>query len=71
MNTATLLLLMVGFLAAQGASGSLVPESQLASILSLLGLSGLALLTTWLEREVRPYAAGKELAGAATPSAEG
>jgi len=60
---------MAAFLAAQGSSSVLVDESQVASILSLLGLSGLAICTTWLEREVQPYAAGKKLAG--TPSPEG
>ena len=55
MRTATILLLMVGFLAAQDFPGSRVAESQVASILSLLGLSGLAVLITWLEREVQPH----------------
>ncbi len=54
MKTATVLLLMAAFLAAQESPGPLVAESQVASILSLLGISGLALLTTWLEREARP-----------------
>ena len=62
---------MMGFLAAQGSSGALVLESHVASILPLLGLSGLAVLTTWLEREVRPFVASKKLARTGAPAAEG
>ena len=50
---------MVGFLAVQDSPRPIVAESQMASILSLLGLSGLAVLTAWLEREARAHADGK------------
>lgn len=50
------LLLMVGFLAVQESPRPVAAELQMASILSLLGLSGLAVLTAWLEREARAYA---------------
>jgi hypothetical protein len=62
-----LLLLMVGFLAVQGSPKALVVESQIGSILSLLGLSGLAVLTAWIEREARSQA-GEQLTGEGSSS---
>ena len=59
MKTGTILLLMVGFLLVQDFPGLYVAETQVASILSLVGLSGLAILITWLEREVQPHLEAK------------